>query len=184
LGQLLAAPEATKLGDVMLDYDQILPELFIGSHLESGDDIDRLKNEAGVTAVLNLQTHEDDLYWKRDWLALANHYYQCGVEIRRVPIRDFDQTDLGQQLPDGVSALNELLAAGHVVYIHCTAGVWRAPTVVVAYLHWCRGWELEKAIAYVKQHRPCSPSFEAIRRATLDLVTNEAMRQKFQRVGK
>ncbi|MBI3950243.1 MAG: dual specificity protein phosphatase family protein [Acidobacteria bacterium] len=163
-----------------MDYDQILPGLFVGSHPRCGDDIDKLKNESGITAVLNLQTDEDMVWWKLDWPALTLQYGTCSVECRRVPIRDFDTADLADKLPDAVSALAQLLQAGHTVYVHCNAGAWRSPTVAIAYLHWCEGWDLDKAVAHVEQHRPCSPGLEAIRRATQNLLRDETIRQKIQ----
>jgi hypothetical protein len=42
-----------------MDYAQIVPELFLRSHPRSADDIDRLRQEAAITAVLNLQTDDD-----------------------------------------------------------------------------------------------------------------------------
>ena len=58
--------------------------------------------------------------------------------------------------------------AGHVVYLHGTAGAGRSPTLTIAYLHWFRGWDLDTAVAYVKAHRLCSPDVEAIRLAIWD----------------
>lgn len=158
-----------------MDYDQILPDLFVGSHPASGDDIDRLTVESDITAVLNLQTDEDMVWWKLDWPMLAAHYLRQGIKVRRLPIRDFDTADLAAKLPEAVSALAQLLQDGHTVLVHCNAGAWRAPTVAIAYLHWCRGWELEQAIAHVEQRRDCSPSLEAIQRATLDRLRTEAI---------
>jgi len=45
-----------------MDYTQILPELFPGLLSRSADHIDRLCQEAAITAVLNLQT-DDDMRW-------------------------------------------------------------------------------------------------------------------------
>jgi hypothetical protein len=40
----------------MMDPSQILPNLFVGSYPRSPEDIDRLKQDFGITAVLNVQT--------------------------------------------------------------------------------------------------------------------------------
>ena len=42
-----------------MNYAQLFPQLFIGSHPKSTDDIERLLLKAGITAVLNLQTDAD-----------------------------------------------------------------------------------------------------------------------------
>ena len=59
---------------------------------------------------------------------------------RRVPARDFDEDDLRQNLPQCVAALDQLLTAGNTVYVHCTAGMGRAPSTVIAYLVWREHW--------------------------------------------
>jgi protein-tyrosine phosphatase len=151
-----------------MDYDQILPQLFVGSRPRIVEDIDELVRDTGITAVLNLQTDEDMVWYDTDWEKLEAHYRKTEIEIIRFPIRDFDPDDLREQLPQCVRALEKLFAAGHTVYLHCTAGVNRSPTVAIAYIHWCRGWNLEKAAAYVKQRRTCSPEVDAIRLAKWD----------------
>ena len=42
-----------------MDYAQILSGLFIGSHPQTIDDVEQLRRESAITAVLNLQTDED-----------------------------------------------------------------------------------------------------------------------------
>ena len=151
----------------LMDYHRILPKLFIGSYPESADDIERLKCEAGVTAVLNLQTDDDMRYFKLDWDSLLHHYKSCGIELRRVPVRDFDAVDLRRKLPACVSMFNDLVESGHTVYLHCSAGAGRSPTVAIAYLFWRYGWGLDQAVAHVIQCRRCSPNVEAIRLASV-----------------
>ncbi len=86
--------------------------------------------------------------------------------LARVPLRDFDPVDLREQLPECVCALDQLLSAGYSVYLHCTAGTGRSPTVAIAYLHRCLDWDLDRAAAYVKERWECSPNMEAIQLAT------------------
>ena len=77
----------------MIDVSQILPNLFVGTFPKSTEDIDRLRRE-GITAVLNVQTQEDFAYWGVNWYRLRPYYREAGVEVRRVPVRDFDPDDL------------------------------------------------------------------------------------------
>ncbi len=151
-----------------MDYAQILPQLFLGSHPQTTDDIDRLRWEASISAVLNLQTDDDMRAVNLVLEPLEAHYRACGVELARLPVRDFDPVDLREKLPECVRVLDSLLKAGHSVYLHCTAGTGRSPTVAIAYLHWCLGWGLDEAIVYVKQLRQTSPNLEAIRLANWD----------------
>lgn len=146
-----------------MDYHQILPDIFLGSHPQSRDDLSHLRRECAITAVLNLQTDEDICQLKLDWKLLLTCCGEFGLKLWRFPISDFDPVDLAEKLDEGVRLLDQVLSDRHTVYLHCTAGVGRSPTLVTAYLHWCRGWELEKAAAYVKRCRPCSPNLDAIR---------------------
>jgi len=95
-------------------------------------------------------------------------YRQCGVELRRVPVPDFNPEELRRRLPACVQALDELLRAGHTVYVHCSAGVNRSPSTVVAYLHWVQGMPFDEAVSFVTQRHSCDPYVEAIRLATDD----------------
>ena len=106
--------------------------------------------------------------WGVNWYRLDAHYEQAGVEIHRVPVRDFDRDDLRRQLSECVEVLDKLLSQGHTVYVHCNMGVNRSPTIVIAYLHWVLGWDLEKATAYVTRYRSCDPYVETIRLANED----------------
>ncbi len=159
-----------------MNYAQILPELLLGSYPRSADDIDRLRREAVITAVLNLQTDDDMRWLNLSWETLQAHYKACHVDLRRVPVRDFDSTDLCSKLPECVGTLDELLMAGHTVYLHCTAGTGRSPTVAIAYLYRCRGWKLDEAWAHVTDRRQCSPNLEAILAADWDHPNEESVR--------
>ena len=81
-----------------------------------------------------------------------------------------EQLELRAKLCHAIQALDELLAAGHTVYLHCTAGIGRAPTVAIGYLHTCLGWDWDEAIAHVKLARQCAPHVEALRLAIGDQV--------------
>ena len=151
-----------------MNLDKISDRLFVGSCLVTGDDVDWLKLNFGITAVLSLQTDEDFNYWKINWKRLENHYRKSDVEIRRVPVTDFDPNALRLRLPAAVDALGELMAAGHTVYVHCSAGINRAPTTAIAYLHWVEGQSLEEAHQHVTKCRACDPYIEAIKLATQD----------------
>jgi protein-tyrosine phosphatase len=116
----------------------------------------------GITAILSLQT-EEDMGKRGTWdekAALA-----ANLAFRNVPVEDFDSADLQFKLPECVLALQELPKTGHAVYLHCTAGASRSPTVAAAYLHWCLAWPLKQAVAHVREVRDCSPNTQAIQSA-------------------
>lgn len=152
-----------------LTYAQILPRLYIGSHPRTINDIERLRREAGITAVLNIHTDDDMRSVNLDFPPLEAHYRACTVILRRSPMVE-EQLELRAKLCHAIQALDELLAEGHTVYLHCTAGIGRAPTVAIGYLHTCLGWDWDEAIAHVKLARQCAPHVEALRLAIGDQV--------------
>jgi protein-tyrosine phosphatase len=145
-----------------MNCNRISHNLLIGSSLLDENQIGKLRS-LGVTAILSLQSEEDvgknGIQWEEK-AALAANLTFCNL-----PVNDFDKADLHRQLPGCVSALDVMLKAGHVVYLHCTAGVSRSPTVAAAYLHRGLAWSLRRALAHVRKARDCSPDGEAIQNA-------------------
>ena len=149
-------------------FDQIFPQLFIGTCPKSTWDIDILTEDYKVTAILSLQTDEDLVNYEINWNDLESYYREKSIEVRRVPVRDFDSDDLRKNLPACVVALNELLTNGHTVYLHCNAGINRSPSVAIVYLHWLEGQELDVAFEEVTRRHLCDPDMEAISLASGD----------------
>ncbi len=77
-----------------------------------------------------------------------------GLLWTRVVVRDFDRLDQAAALPNMARTLNALLALGRVPYVHCTAGINRAPLSVVGMLTFARGWELDAAVSQLRGARP------------------------------
>ena len=105
-----------------MHLSQVLPRLFVGSCPTHADDINHLKTDYGISAILNLQTDHDFDYWDLDWNRLEARCRELTIEVRRIPVRDFDGQDLQRKLPQCVQALAELLDGGQTVYAHCNVG--------------------------------------------------------------
>jgi len=151
-----------------MDISEILPNVFVGPCPRNHRDIDQLKRDHKISAVLNVQTDDDYAYWGIDWHTLETHYRKLKIEVRRIPVRDFDPDDLRKNLPQCVEALDALLQKGHKVYVHCSMGVNRSPSIVIAYLIWKKGMSLAEAFNHVTNIRSCDPYIEAIRLAGED----------------
>jgi protein-tyrosine phosphatase len=145
-----------------MNLNQILPRLFVGSCPTNADDINHLKVDYGITAILNLQTDNDFDYCDLDWSRIETRCQELQIEVWRIPVRDFDDEDLRTKLLQCVRALDEFLLADHTAYVYCNAGAGRSPSVAIAYLHWKQNWNLDEAIEHVTQCRSCSPNIEAI----------------------
>ena len=167
-----------------MDFDRILPNLFIGSCPEYTEDITRLKRDFGVTAILSVQTNDDFDNCGICWERMLACYQRLGVEVRRVPVRDDDFDNVRRMLPECVGVLDELLRGDHTGYVHCNAGLNRSPTIVIAYLCWIGGSTVEQAIDYIVQRHPCDPYVDAISFADGggDRILNDRLENAYHQV--
>ena len=140
----------------------VTPQLLLGPAPANEDDFRQLR-DAKVTAVLSLQSEEDESDGGENERSLAQ---ACGMKFVCMPVTDFDRLELIKKLPACVDELERLVGGDDVVYLHCTAGVNRSPTVAAAYLHWKLQWPFEKALAHVQRCRRCVPDAEAIEKAS------------------
>ncbi len=62
-------------------------------------------------------------------------------------IVDFNGESLRRSLPRIVLTLAGALSAGGCVYIHCTAGLGRAPAACIAWRYWFDGKQLDEVRA-------------------------------------
>jgi protein-tyrosine phosphatase len=148
----------------VISFNRIEPNLFIGSHPQNAVDLDRLRRQLGVTAILNLRTGDDLRRLGLDAGELARACHERDLVFRRWPVAEFDDAALAELLEGAVDALHELLGTGHRVYLHCNAGMERAPSVAIAYLAWRADWLLEDAHRHVTGQRVCNPRIEVLQR--------------------
>lgn len=143
------------------ECSEILPHLLVGEY-PTPDDAEWLRVHCGVTAVLSLQ---DDADLASKGLALADierAYGTHAVDFHRLPVPDCDMDYLAVRLDDIVARLDELLRGGARVYLHCNAGMNRAPTVAIAYLHVHHDMPLRAARDFVKARRHCVPYMQVL----------------------
>lgn len=157
-----------------MDYTRITSRIVVGSSPLGVGDIDQLIAETEISAVINMQTESDFAYWQIDWPVLEAYYQQRGIEVRRTPVLDFNPPELRRNLPLCVRTLDELLREGHKVYVHCNVGVNRSPSVVITYLHWFEGLDLDEAIRLVTTLRRCDPYIDSIRGAVEDMAAENS----------
>ncbi|KAG5535909.1 hypothetical protein RHGRI_023626 [Rhododendron griersonianum] len=95
--------------------------------------------------------------------------------------KDFDTDSLRNGLPKAVSSLEWAISEGKgKLYMHCTAGLGRAPAVAIAYMFWFCDMDLNTAYDTLTSKRPCGPSKRAIRGATYDLAKNDPWKEPFE----
>jgi hypothetical protein len=60
--------------------------------------------------------------------------------------------------------------AGGTAYVHCTAGIGRAPAVALAWMWWTKGIPVDEGYSLLTGLRRCSPKVAAIRAAAVDIL--------------
>jgi protein-tyrosine phosphatase len=154
-----------------MNWDEIRPDLVIGSCPYTVADLEHIRVETRASALLSLQHDECHAYLGIDRKALVCHGERRGLVMARQPIRDFDVADMRRHLGAAVSLLDSLLRAGHRVYVHCTAGTGRSPLTVLGYLALIESCTPAQALALIRSHRPgVCPSLEAYLGCRADLV--------------
>ncbi|KAK7302053.1 hypothetical protein RJT34_12932 [Clitoria ternatea] len=167
--------------DLGMNYTLITDNLIVGSQPQKPEDIDHLKKEEGVAFILNLQQDKDVEYWGIDLQSILRRCRELEIGHMRRPAKDFDPDSLRNELPKAVSSLEWAISEGKGrVYVHCTAGLGRAPAVAIAYMFWFCGMTLNTAYDMLTSKRPCGPNKRAIRGATYDLAKNDPWKEPFE----
>src|SRR5712692_4970325 len=134
------------------ELDWVATGLARGSDIR---DLDFLRRQ-GISAVVGLQAERLDEESK---------LRSAGIEYLRVPIKDGHAPELSQ-IQSMVSWINKQAENGRKVYMHCAAGVGRAPTMAIAYLV-STGLTADQALLRIKEkHRDTDPGprqIEAVR---------------------
>jgi protein tyrosine phosphatase (PTP) superfamily phosphohydrolase (DUF442 family) len=126
-------------GAPIRSVSQITPQLHVGGQYRRRG-WKRLAAR-GVTAVVNLRSESDD---NDAGIAPPSYLY--------LPTPD-DAPPTLEQLEEGVAFIATEIARGGGVYIHCGAGVGRAPALAAAYLV-STGMTPEEAWAIIRARRP------------------------------
>ena len=126
-------------GTPILKFSRVTPLVYVGPQFrKSGKS---MLQRRGFRHLVNLRVEFDD----------AEH----GLELEsycHLPTVD-DAAISMEHLRQGIEFIHGAVAQGEKVYIHCSAGVGRAPTLAAAYFM-SRGMSLADALSLVRQARP------------------------------
>jgi hypothetical protein len=122
---------------------QLRPHLHFGPSVHPAD-LGRLRR-AGVTAVLSLQQPDVDL--PRAAMDRMRTACEPFIVYHNVGIHDYDPDAVIDALPAVLRLLQGLIGDGRVVYLHCSEGINRAPSVALAYLVRGEGVDVDAALA-------------------------------------
>lgn len=155
-----------------LNWSEIREDILVGSCPMTAEDIDRIREQSNATAILSIQSDQCRVAFDINYENHQRHGARRGLVMVNAPMRDFDPAHQRQRLPDAVRALHRLLDAKHRVYVHCTAGVNRAPLTVLTYLTFVEGMTIEEAMRLIHDARPeAAPYWEPYHHCWQDLVT-------------
>jgi protein-tyrosine phosphatase len=126
-----------------MDMTWITPRIAVGGGIWNAENMAEVAR-AGITHVIDMQIEFDDT-------ALAAPY---GIEVLWNAVDDDFQRKPPEVFQRGVEFAERALdEPGGKLFIHCAAGVHRAPMMTLALL--CSmGWELGKAMALIEAKRP------------------------------
>ncbi len=143
------------------EFHEVADRLFVGPCPDSPERIKALRQQ-GINALVCVQTDRDLEALGLTWALLWRFLMAQGISAERKPITDFDDISLVQGLPDAVAAVQSMHAGGRSVYLHCTAGLNRSPTVAIAWLVAHQGLNLDAAWAQVSTRRSVVPNRTAL----------------------
>jgi len=129
----------------MMDITWITSRIALGGAIWRADNMAEVAR-AGVTHILNMQMEFDDT-------RLAEPF---GITVLWNPIDDDFQPKPAEVFCRGVEFARQVLDGPDTkLYVHCAAGVHRAPMMVLAILC-ATGWEFEAALEAIEAKRPAA----------------------------
>ena len=129
--------------DARMDMTWVTGRIAVGGGIWQPENMAAVAR-AGVTHIIDMQIEFDDT-------ALAEPY---GIEVLWNPVDDDFQPKKVAVFRRGVEfAIEALDQPGTKLYIHCAAGVHRAPMMTLALLG-ALGWKLKDGIRLIETRRP------------------------------
>jgi len=121
-------------------FNEILPnQLYLGPALQNQKE-ELQKDAPSVTHIANITQHEPSPF-------------PDVFKYLRISILDQDTVRIYERFDDFIKFVDEALSEGGAVYVHCSAGVSRSSSFVIAYLIQRKGMTLKEAFEFVKQRR-------------------------------
>ena len=122
---------------------------------------------AGVTHIIDMQLEFDDTEVAKPF----------AIEVLWNPIDDDFQPKGPEVFERGIEFAEKALeGGGHRLFIHCAAGVHRAPMMTLALLG-AMGWKLQDAIDLIEARRPVVDFAEVYVRSVENFLTGRAARE-------
>jgi len=126
-----------------MDISWLTEQIAIGGGIWNAENMAKVA-ETGITHIIDMQLEFDDTP------LAAKH----GIEVLWNPTDDDFEPKPAGLFQRGVEfAWDALKDGGGKLFIHCAAGVHRAPMMALALLG-SMGWDLKKAMKWIEERRP------------------------------
>ena len=146
-----------------MDITWLTDRIAVGGGIWNAENMAKVA-EAGITHIIDMQLEFDDTP-----LATA-----CGVEVLWDPTDDDFEPKPAELFENGVKFGMAALEAEGKLFIHCAAGVHRAPMMASALLG-AMGWELRDAMRLIEARRPVTDFPEVYVRSVEEFLNGRAL---------
>ena len=123
----------------------IVDHIYLGNWYDSISE-QKLKCN-NIKFILTLNGKNENIHTDQNILM----FQRLGIITKRIDIDDHPSANIVQYVPQSLDFIKK--AAPRNILVHCTAGVSRSASIVIAYLMKCRQMPYDSAFGYVKGHR-------------------------------
>jgi protein-tyrosine phosphatase len=142
-----------------MDITWVTDRIAVGGGIWNADNMTAV-SRAGITHIIDMQIEFDDT-------PLAEKH---GIAVCWNPVDDDFEPKDPEVFVRGVEfALAALEESGAKLFIHCAAGVHRAPMMTLALLG-VMGWTVEDAVALIERKRPAADFAEVYVRSVEEFL--------------
>lgn len=132
--------------------DEVYPGLYIAD-CQVAQNRFVLQNK-GITHVLNVAKGNDSFSCNSD----PELYEKLGIHLLQVEVSDNESFPIKSVFNETSKFIEEALAGGGQVVVHCRAGISRSSTVVLAFLMQKHNMSAQDAVCHVHQRRFICPN--------------------------
>lgn len=126
-------------------FSQVTDKLFLGAYPKTVEDVKILKKK-GINAILSIQTEDDFMRHNVSLFQFREVCKQESIEIEVCSIKDMDKQDFLEKAEGALAILKKWNNLNYTMYVHCSAGIYRSPQIMIMHLMTEQNYDLHQAI--------------------------------------